>query len=131
MKVNLDQKLYDFTGDTFKLGPNTDDLTLSDVIILAVKTPTQEDATLTMLQKLDLAKIGKAVYMGLDEFSTEQVTMIKERVCKTLNAPALALAVNEAIENVPPMVPKTKAVAETPVVTSSVPVEVPAEPSNS
>jgi len=111
--VDLSQKLYDFTGDTFKLAPNGDDLTLSDVIILAVKTPNQADTAMTLLQKLDLARIGKAVYNDTGNFSAEQIEMIKERISLTLNAPALALAVNDAFEGVPPVIKK-----EVPVVTN-------------
>jgi len=104
--VDLSQKLYDFTGDTFKLAQNGDDLTLSDVIILAVKTPNQADTTMSLLQKLDLARIGKAVYNDSGNFSAEQIEMIKERISLTLNAPALALAVNDAFEGVPPVIKK-------------------------
>lgn len=81
-----------------KIAEGAANLTLKDVITLAIKTSLPDDSHLPLDQKLALSKIGEIVYSKDGELDTAQATMIKERIAKVFTAPALAGAVNSIIE---------------------------------
>ena len=96
MHIDLDQVLKDFTGDPFTLAQGREPLTLRDAIIVAIKTPQLTDGNMTLIERLDLAKVGRAVFGGSNEFPDVLVELIKERISMTLNAPAVSLAIEDA-----------------------------------
>lgn len=97
MKIDFSVELTDFSGEALKLDANSANLTLKDVCTLAIKTPLQDDANLSLDKKLELDKIGEIIWSGSGELETEQATVIKERVSKVFPTPAVAGAVRRAI----------------------------------
>jgi hypothetical protein len=97
MKIDFSQELKDFTGEPLKLNENSPNLTLKDVITLALKSPLQEDAILPLDAKIKLDRIGETVWSGNGELELEDAALIKERVSKVFPTPAVAGAVRRAI----------------------------------
>jgi hypothetical protein len=97
VKIDFSQELKDFTGEPLKLNENSPNLTLKDVITLALKSPLQEDATLPLDAKIKLDRIGETVWSGNGELELEDAALIKERVSKVFPTPAVAGAVRRAI----------------------------------
>lgn len=97
MKVDFLQELKDFTGENLKLKEDSPNLTLKDVITLAIKTPLQEDQGLSLEAKIKLDKIGELVWAGAGELEMEDAVLIKERISKVFPTPAVAGAVRRAI----------------------------------
>jgi hypothetical protein len=97
VKIDFSQELKDFTGEPLKLNENSPNLTLKDVITLALKSPLQEDATLSLDAKIKLDRIGETVWSGNGELEIEDAALIKERVSKVFPTPAVAGAVRRAI----------------------------------
>jgi hypothetical protein len=97
MVIDFSQELKDFTGEVLKLDANSPNLTLKDVITLAIKTPLQEDQNLSLDAKIKLDRIGEMIWNGAGELETDDATLIKERVSKVFPTPAVAGAVRRAI----------------------------------
>ena len=110
MKLQLDPKLIikDFKGDYITLERGGAPLTLKDMIILAIKTPVPEDTTMSMVDKLDLAKAGIVIFNDGDELPIEQATKLKNRICTVFNSPAVAFAINDIFENLKQVVDRPK-----------------------
>ena len=106
MKVDFTQELKDFAGEPLKLPPpdpsvkpqDMPNLTLKDVISIAIKTALQEDANLALDAKIKLDKIGEVVWKGVGDFDTDMASLIKERISKVFTSPAVSGAVRRAIE---------------------------------
>ena len=93
------QELKDFSGEPLKISEAAPNLTLKEVMSLSIKTTLQEDATTPLDKKIELDRIGEAIYKeGEIDLSVEQCVMIKERISKVFTAPAVAGAVKRAIE---------------------------------
>lgn len=97
MKIDFEKELKDFAGEPIRFSENTSNVKLKDVIFLAVRSQLQEDGSSTLEQKLSLNKVAEAVYQNL-ELTTEQASMIKERVSKVFPSPAVCGAICKAIE---------------------------------
>ena len=97
MVIDFSVEPKDFSGEPLKLKDDGPNLTLKDIITLAIKTPLQDDPQLSLDKKLDLDKIGELVWSGAGELETDQATLIKERISKVFPGPAIAGAVRRAI----------------------------------
>jgi hypothetical protein len=97
VKINFTQELKDFAGEPIRLTENGANLTLKDVIFIAIRAQLQDDNNSTLDQKLLINKIGEAVHEN-SELSTEQASALKERVSKVFPSPAVCGAICKAIE---------------------------------
>jgi len=97
MKIDFNQPLVDFTGEPILLAKDGPQATLKDLSIISIKNPIQEDAAAPYADKLDLANMGEAIFNGVD-ITTPQASKLKERICKFFPSPAIAFAVEKAIE---------------------------------
>lgn len=98
MKIDFTQELRDFAGEPLKLQEGSPNLTLKEVVSFAIKSQLPEDAQSPLADKIALDRIGELVYTEGGEMSTEQASVIKERISKVFTSPAVAGAVRRAIE---------------------------------
>jgi len=101
VKIDVKQELKDFSGEPLKISETAPNLTLKEVMSLSIKTTLQEDATTPLDKKIELDRIGEAIYKDEVDLTVEQCVIIKERISKVFTAPAVAGAVRRAIENKP------------------------------
>jgi hypothetical protein len=106
VKIDVKQELKDFSGEPLKISEGSPNLTLKEVMSLSIKTTLQEDATTPLDKKIELDRIGEAIFKEEVDISVEQCVMIKERISKVFTAPAVAGAVRRAIEE--PVTPKVE-----------------------
>jgi hypothetical protein len=86
-KRNLDLDITDFSGKPMTMDntPNGERMTLKSVCQLSCLSYSQDgsDNAMSMQQKLRLHALGRRLHDGgVQDFTSEDITLIKERICK-------------------------------------------------
>lgn len=100
MKVNFEQRLLDYRGNTFPSPKDGRALTLKDIVLTAMDAVLKEDATATVDDKMKRDDLAGRIWRGeAAELPLEQAALIKARVNAVYPSSQLIGAAVRALES--------------------------------
>lgn len=97
MLIDLDQIVKDYDDRPF-LGDDKQPITLRRAIKTACMTPAPGDETLDPVQKFNIGRLGFHAAQGSNDFTAEDIALLKVRTAKVFSSPAFVYAVHTMFE---------------------------------
>lgn len=110
MRIQVNQEILDFEGKPLLINPKdpkSESIKLKDIIGNSINNTLQSEQ-LSAEVKNKLFQIGLKLYKGNEvDFTTDQLSLIKERVNKIYQNPLICGRVEEIIEGKPELSPES------------------------
>ena len=102
MRINYKQPLLDFDGKPLRsmVDGEPKEMTIKSAFLSCLSVALPGDESIPPLEKVKLGQCGVAIQKGID-LTTEDVSKLKERVCRMYASPVVAWSLNVAIEEAP------------------------------